>query len=201
MIRRRWRTSISYARVRKDELLFDSDHRMLTCALKSKLRVYKKTQKSQRLNLEALRHPTTARKYCQELRRTAEGVQHDVLVNRKWERIKKALVNKAAKTLGTTKYKQKEWITQETVNAIQTREKLKNKGANQKKVIDQRNRVKQLIRRDKSKYLDEKTAEIELANEIGHTREIYRLINTLGGSGDKKTITESLKDANGKNDN
>ena len=158
---------------------------MLTCALKSKLRVYKKTQKTQRLNLEALRHPTTARKYCQELRRTAEGVQRDATVNQKWERIKKAIVNTATKTLGTTKYKQKEWITQETVNAIQAREKLENKGANHKKVTDQRKRVKQLIRRDKSKYLDEKTVEIELANKKGHTLEMYRLINTLGGSGDK----------------
>ena len=38
-----------------------------------------------------------------------------------------------------------------------------------KKVTDQRKRVKQLIQRDKSKYLDEKTVEIELANKKGHT--------------------------------
>ena len=111
LIRRRWSTSISNARVRKDGLLLDSDQRMLTCALKSKLRVYKKTQKTQRLNLEALRYATKARKYCQELRRTAEGVQRDATVNQKWERIKKAIVKTAAKTLGTTKHKQKEWIT------------------------------------------------------------------------------------------
>ena len=197
LIRRRWRASISDTRVRKDGLLLDCDHRMLTCALNSKLRVYRKTQKTQRLNLEALRQPTTARKCCEELRRTAEGVQRDATVKQKWEPIKKAIVNTAAKTLGTIKYKQKERITQETANAIQTREKLKNKGANQKKVTDQRKRVKQLIRRDKSKYLDEKTAEIEIANEKEHTRQMYRLINTLGGSVDKKTITESLKDANG----
>ena len=75
LIRRRWRTSISDARVRKDELLLDSDHRMLTCALKSKLIVYKKTQKTQRLN--------------HDLRQTAGGVQHDVLVNQKWSVSKK----------------------------------------------------------------------------------------------------------------
>ena len=95
LIRRRWSTSISKARVRKDGLLLDSDQRMLACALKSKLRVYKKTQKTQRLNLEALRYATKARKHCQELRRTAEGVQRDATVNQKWERIKKAIVKTA----------------------------------------------------------------------------------------------------------
>ena len=74
-------------------------------------------------------------------------------------------------------------------------ESLKNKGAPRNKIKEQRKHIKKLLRRDKNNYIDDKTADIELANEKGHTREMYRLIRTLGGC--KKYTSETIKDSSG----
>ena len=195
LIKRRWRTAINDIRTRKDNLLIDSDHQMLKCKIKSKLKTYTKSYKAQRFNIEGLRNPATARQYCQELRKTAQAPPHDSTVNKKWEYIRDAMIKTAKKTIGKTQTKSKPWISQETLNAIKHRESLKNKGEPRNKIKEQRKHIKKLLRRDKNKYIDDKTADIELANEKGHTREMYRLIRTLGGC--KKHTSETIKNSSG----
>ena len=71
---------------------------------------------------------------------------------------------------------------------------MKARGAPRPKISAQRKQVKHLMR-DKNLYLDEKTAAIEKSNEMGHTRDMYRLIWTHDGS--KKNTTETVKSATG----
>ena len=124
LIRRRWRSAISDISTKSHDLLIDSDHKMLKGILRTKLKVYMKPLKSQRLALGALNQPTTARKFTQELRRGKVQFHEAASVNEKWESIKKSLNRAAEKCLEKTKLKNNYWITQETLNAIKTRENL-----------------------------------------------------------------------------
>ena len=192
LIKRRWRTAINDIRARSDKIWIDSDHRMVKCNLKTKLRTYVKTHRTVRLNLDALQHTGTSRKYCTALCSVTESTSN---VNQKWEILRDSMISSAKKNLGISCTVRKPWISDETLKAIRTRENLKAKGAELSKIAAQRKLVKKLIRKDKNCYLDMKSDQIEDANERGHTREMYRLIRTLSGA--KSSSSQTVKGLDG----
>ena len=92
----------SWYNFRGDGLFFDSNHKIVTCKLKSKLKVCTKRHKGERFNITALLHPTTARRYCQEFRSSAKALRPYSSDNDKWEQLKQTVKAAASKILGKT---------------------------------------------------------------------------------------------------
>ena len=123
-----------------------------------------------------------------------------------WNQIKEAFTTTCQEVLGKKDNKQKEWISQESLDKIDYRRK-KKAAANEARTRTEKElahaayaeahrEVKRSIRKDKDNFINELAERAEKAAQNGHTRTLYQTTRILSG---KRNIPEvPVKDAEGK---
>ncbi|XP_073820255.1 uncharacterized protein [Musca autumnalis] len=124
----------------------------------------------------------------------------------KWDDIATTCREVATSVIGTAQQPQKPWISNETLDAIKHRKRLRNillrAKTNEAKVLAKSNYrvaaniVKRLARRDKRLYFNMLTEQAEQASNIGNIHGVYETIKQMSGNNIRPIA--AIKDENGR---
>ena len=115
-----------------------------------------------------------------------------------WNKIKEVFTATCKQELGPKKYTNKDWISQESLDKVMERRRLKTAINNSRtraekmaaqQIYGEKNReVKRTIQKDKNVYLEELAEKAERAAADGHMRIVYQITKTLSGKRSKPVI-------------
>ncbi|GFR62503.1 endonuclease/exonuclease/phosphatase family protein [Elysia marginata] len=107
------------------------------------------------------------------LNATTEEMRPEELANKA-----KEIFTEASKHLKTKQQKQK-WLSDEALQKMQKRIMAKSKGQHHEDYKKKAREVKQIIRRDKKKYIEDKCEQIENNFSKNRSRDAYHIIKSL----------------------
>ena len=177
-----------------------SDHQLLVGTFKLRPAAHNNHNKHKRYNVSRLLNPQTQAAYESAL---SSNFQRGVCYE--WNYLANACKNTAESVLGISKREHKAWISEQTLQQIKIRRKLKQK-LNHTKATNERNkckeeyrqaarRVKQMTRADCEHFYNNIALDLEKASNTGNLRDVYSCIQEL--SGKSKTASSIIKDNNG----
>jgi hypothetical protein len=211
MINRMWRGSLQDVRVKRGADV-GSDHHLVTAKIKIKLRRNGPTKNTtKRFNVKMLREPKVREVFNLTLRNRFQALSiddddDDDNIEERWTLLTKAYSESAQEVIGHRKKSDKEWMSEDTWQAIANRKNEKAKilqckserlkELQQQKYTRANSKVKRSARRDKRRYLDGLAKEAEEAARRNEQSKVYQIIRTL--SGRKATTSVPIKDKSGK---
>jgi hypothetical protein len=199
MINGMWRRSLLDVRVKRGADV-GSDHHLVTAALKLKLRKTGSSPRGpQHHDVEKLRDPKTKTAFTLQLKNkfqvltdAVDQMQGDSGdINAKWQQFKTAYEQTCKACLGTKQRKRKEWITEDTWQAIENRRTLKKKvleakserlKERYKQQYREANRtVKRMSRTDKRNHINDLASQAEDAAQRGEQGRVYKITKMVCG--------------------
>lgn len=214
MINGVWRRSLLDVKIKRSADV-GSDHHLVTALIKTKL---KKTQAraatQPRFDTQRLRDNTVKAAFVSNLRNRFQILQNipeqqeDTNVNTSWKKVAALYTESSKKEIGYRKNKiKKDWIQQETRDAIEERREIKKKmlqtksprlRERQEKIYrDAHKKVKTLARRDKRKAMEHLAAEAQEAAARGEQGKLYKITKQVCGKF-KGSAGGPVKDKQGK---
>ena len=192
-----------------------SDHHLVVAQLKLKLkRAYRKTNIQKRFDTHQLKDDKVRSAFILGLRNRFQSLQdyqdeeNGNNVDKTWEQVANVFTDSSKENLGRIKrQKKKDWIQQETLNAMEERRNVK-KRLLQTKSSRMRERqevlykeihkkVKRLARRDKRCAMDQLALEAETAASKGEQGRLYNITRKICGKF-KGNANGPVRDKNGK---
>ncbi|GFR75769.1 endonuclease-reverse transcriptase [Elysia marginata] len=139
-----------------------------------------------------------SKEYCIEvsnkfeaLNAATEEIRPEELANKA-----KEIFTEASKHLKTKQQKKQKWLSDEALQKMQERRMAKSKGLHHEDYKKKVREVKQIIRRDKKKYTEDKCEQIENNfSKKNRSRDAYNIIKNLTKTFQPKSIV--IKDENG----
>ena len=190
-ISKKFRRSLQDVRVKRGADVA-SDHHLLTARLKLKLKKNKTetTANRQKYNVSLLRDAEKQGEFRLKLSNKFEVLQ-DLLedensIDSQWQHIKDALISTCQEVVGYRKFQQKEWISTETQQRIQTRKEKKalvtnsRTRASKAKAQEEYTNINR-IKADKRKYIDNLAEEAEDAARNENMKQLYDTTRKLSG--------------------
>ncbi len=184
LIERRWLTSVKLCRTYQGADIM-SDHSLVLCNIRLRLKRIPKRIPTKKRNLEALREPETANMYKAEVdaNLTTEGIRDLSSVETKAERLKWIIEHAVHKTVPLKEVAKRQWISEETLTLAKKKRQLKLQMKDSVEITARYkalcNEVRKSARKDKQKWLEGKCQEIEDNTGEHRTREVYKLIKTI----------------------
>ena len=184
-----------------------SDHHLVICKLRLKLKAAKKLQEQsgKKYNVSSLKKKETLNSFKISLKNRYEALDCDVDLDTLWTGVKQMYTDTCDSILGKTNHQRKPWIEDDTWEKIEERRGRKQKKNNshtdeEKATADaqyeEANReVKRSTRRDKRKYFDDLADRAEKASKEYNIREMYQTMNLLAGK--KSTPDRPVKNKDG----
>ena len=175
LISRRRRTSITNTFSTRC-FLTDTDHKPVISDIKLKVEAYTKKAEVVRYNLESLRKPDVAEKFrdmLYEKFEAAEETRDVVDVEAQWSQLKTVLHEAAEKNLGKTEHSWNPWISNDTIELIKQRARVRN----WPRKAELRKKIKKAVRRDKTAYYN-LAQEMANADENGNPKRSTQLSNS-----------------------
>ena len=169
----------------------DSNHEMLKATFKIRLRTMKKFQMPIRYDTSNIgkEYCIEVSNKCEALNATTEEMRPEVLANKT-----KAIFSEASQQLKTKQQKKHKWLSDEALQKMQGRRMAKSKGQHLEDYKKKAREVKQIIRRDKKKYIEDKCKQIENNFSKNRSRDAYNIIKSLTKTFHSKT--DVIKDEN-----
>ena len=155
-------------------------------------KVYKKTPKCFRQDVNALRTPKVADSFRKELALKLEKLPSGSDVNCCWNGIKEALAKSAGKCIPKKKPIRNPLISPTTLELTVKRKRART--TKSKKKISRE--IKRQVRIDKNRFYESTADDIITADEHGNTRKVYNAVRKLTGT--KDPSIDTVKDENGK---
>ena len=179
LVNRRWRTSVSATRTLPGADC-GSDHEMLMCVFKFRLKCFKKSPKPIRYDLQEIPlnilYKIEIKNRFRALLDTAEEVEPNEMA----EEITQIYKEAAANHLPKKEITKKPWITKETIEAIEKRKTTKQKnGYSTTEYREAQKHVKQLLKRDKKDFLHPTLFDIETPQAKLKHKKMFEGINNL----------------------
>lgn len=207
-INRLWRKSLQDVRVRRGADA-GSDHHLVTAKIKIKLSNNGPGKKLLRkFDVKRLRNPSTRQEFNLAVQNRFNILSTDAgesSVEEQWKQVESIYSNSAKDTVGYKKRNDKEWISQDTLLAIDERKKEKAKiltcksqrlRAIQQQIYQRANtKVKRLARRDKRTFIDGLAKEAEEAARRKEQGTVYKITRKLCGKSGPMNLP--VKDKNG----
>jgi len=167
-----------------------SDHHLVTAKLRLKLKKNGPDQERRRAryNINYLKDPRVLEAYKTTVSNRYQVLQElldeeSPCIEAQWKNIKEALNTACQETLGKKKPKHKDWITPETLKKIQERKEKKaavnnsrtrsGKAAAQSEYTRVNTEVKNCIKADKRKHIDDLATEAEEAASSRNMKKLY----------------------------
>ncbi|GFS26984.1 endonuclease-reverse transcriptase [Elysia marginata] len=107
----------------------------------------------------------------------------------------KEIFTEASKHLKTKQQKKQKWLSDEALQKMQERRIAKSKGQHHEDYKKKAREVKQIIRPDKKKYIEDKCEQIENNFSKNRSRDAYNIIKSLTKTFQPKSVV--IKDENG----
>ena len=206
-INKKFRTSMLDVRVKRGADIA-SDHHLLICQFRLKLKAAKKLQAATgfRYNVAALQSKAKLESFRISLQNRFEVLEDSVDLDTQWNSTRDMFLSTCKETLGKKNSRRKPWITDETWSKIETRREKKEKrntsNTDEEKVAaeeeysEAEKEVKRSTRRDKRRYIEDLATQAEKAAAMHNSRELYRLTKQMAG---KATSCDApVKDKRGK---
>ena len=164
---------------------------MLKATFKIRLRTMKKFQMPIRYDSSNIskEYSIEVSNKFEALNATTEEMRPEVLANKT-----KAIFTEASKQLKTKQQKKHKWLSDEALQKMQGRRMAKSKGQHLEDYKKKAREVKQIIRRDKKKYIEDKCKQIENNFSKNRSRDAYNIIKSLTKTFHSKT--DVIKDEN-----
>ena len=189
IINGKWRHSLLDVRVKRNADI-GSDHNLLVAKVKIKLRKAKiASVTNQRIAIEKLKDQATRTNYCTTLRNRFNVLQNDTAMT--IDSFNNTILETAKECIGFRKKIRKEWMTENTWNAIEERKRIRNRMLNAKSPrlkerfqIEYREKDKEIkssARRDKKTHTEHLTEEAQNAASKGDLNTLYKITRTLSG--------------------
>lgn len=184
-----------------------SDHHLVVGKLQLKLRKHDNVRVRWKYNVESLQDKTTQQNYQQKIITTIHDLRREegTTIEDKWNMAKEAFITSLEESVGRKKKKNKPWIKQSTLDAMDERKILNEKLLNartrsettrlQSEYTDKHKEVKRRVKEDKIKYVEELAKEAEEAAEHRNMKELYNITRTL--SGKKNAPEKPVRDKSG----
>ena len=191
-IGKKFRRSLLDVRVKRGADIA-SDHHLLICQLRLKLKAVKKLQDTTgyRYNVEALKNRGKLDAFRISLQNRFQVLEDAEDLDTQWENTRDMFLHTCDDILGKKNTRRKPWISDDTWSKVETR-RLKKEKRNTattqegKESADREHsaadvEVKRSTRRDKRKYFEDLATKAEAAAESRNTRELYRITKQLSG--------------------
>ena len=189
-INQRWRTALQDVKAIRGADI-DSDHHLVLCKLKLKLKKMKRAPRERLFNSQKLKDPATQQAFSIELSNRfhlLNDIPADDLDDY-CNKVQETFLTTSEITLGYQESKRKPWISETTWELIEERRKLKYSalagGSNPYQSDPYRvksREVKNSARNDKRRFIESKAQEAEDAEKRGDTRTLYKITRELTGS-------------------
>ena len=211
MINGMWRRSLLDVRTKRSADV-GSDHHLVTAFIQMKLKKAEARRTTQmRFDTQRLTDTTMKHAFISDLRnrfQVLENLTDEQDVDTTWKQVVTLFTESSKENLGHRKKKtNKEWIQQETLDAIKERREIKKRllqtksprlQERQEEMYREAHRkVKRLARRDKRDAMDRLAAEAEEAAAKGEQGKIYKITKRVCGKF-KGSIGGPIKDKQGK---
>ena len=205
-INQRWRTAmLDVCAIRGGDI--SSDHNLVLCKLRLKLKRTKKEATQKLFNSMKLRDPNTRDAFSIELSNSFHLLNEIPVddLNEYCKKVKDTFISTSQLTLGFKEVSRKPWISDQTWNLIEERKALKQRilackeedRINITEMYREKNRaVKRSAKKDKRNYLEDKATEAQEAAAVGDSRTLYKITRQLTGSW--KTQPAVVRDKEGK---
>ena len=209
-----WRRSLLDVKVKRSADV-GSDHHLVTASIKTKLKKIEARPNIQaRFDTQQLRDNKVKAAFITDIKNRFQILQNisdqpeEANVDAKWKEIATLYTESSKKKIGYRKKKtQKDWIQQETLDAIEERREIKKKMLQTKSPrLHERQeeiyraahkKVKRLARLDKREALEKLAAEAEEAAARGEQGRLYKIIKQASGRF-KRNTGGPIKDKQGK---
>ena len=194
-----WRRSLYDVKVKRGADV-GSDHQLVVATLKLKLRkIKKKEARRKTFNTDKLKDAAIRNDFKIKLQNkfqaladlenhTQPGTDE---IDSKWSNIKKTYIKTAEECLGFKKSNHKEWMTGETLQAINKRRNTKKKCLDAKsqrlkvrldeQYQEENREVRRRARADRRRYLEELANEAEEAAQNGNQGQVYKITKVISG--------------------
>ena len=191
-INRKFRTSMLDVRVKRGADIA-SDHHLLICQLRLKLKAAKKLQSATgfRYNVAALQSKAKLDSFRISLQNRFEVLEDSVDLDTQWNNTRDMFLSTCKETLGKKNSRRKPWISDETWRKVETRREMKEKRnhsntevekvASEREYTEAEKEVKRSTRRDKRRYVEDLATQAEEAAEKRNSRELYRITKQMAG--------------------
>ena len=170
-----------------------SDHHLVVGKLQLKLRKHDSVKVRWKYNVESLQDKAVQQNYQQKLMTNIHDLRRDEgsSIEDKWKMAKEAFITSLEESVGRKKKKNKPWIRQSTLDAMDERKILNEKLLNartrsettrlSREYKDKHKEVKRCVKEDKIQYVEELTKEAEEAAEHRNMKELYNITRMLSG--------------------
>ena len=184
-----------------------SDHNLVLCKLRLKLKRTRKEATQRLFNSLKLRDPTTRNAFSMELSNRFQLLDEIPVddLNEYCTKVKDTFTSTSQLTLGFRDVSRKPWISDQTWQLIGERKTLKqrllgSKDEDRRTITDmhrEKNRaVKRSAKEDKMNYLKDNATEAQGAAAVGDSRTLYKITRELTGAW--KTQNTVVRDKEGK---
>ena len=184
-----------------------SDHNLVLCKLRLKLKRTKKEATLRLFNSMKLRNSSTRDAFSMELANRFNLLSEIPVddLNEHCNKVRDTFISTSQLTLGFKEVSRKPWISDDTWTLIEERKALKqrilgcsnkDKGTFMDMYREKNRAVKGSAKKDKKSYLEDKALEAQEAAEVGDSRTLYKITRQLTGSW--KTQSTVVKDKEGK---
>ena len=181
LVQGRWRSSFMSAKTLPGADC-GSDHQLLVCTMKMKLRRIKRQQKPVRFDVTKINEQyrvEVKNKFQSLLEKDSEDSTPEEL----WQSIKEVVSKTAHRTLPRCKKKKKPWLTGEVFRLADQRRNVKSQGLKNKDQCSEYSelsrRIQRQIRRDKTSFINMKCAAVERDCRTGNAKDMYKGIKDL----------------------
>ena len=195
-ISRKWTASLKDVRTKRGADV-NSDHVLLLAKVKLSLRAKKMKVERRKLDVKRLRDEKVRDEFSLEIYNRFEVLMDEDVedIDSYWMEYRDAVKETGEKVLGFEKRERKEWISEETWEAIEERKEVK-KRLNRENDLrsdereewkqqysEKEKEVKTRVRRDKRRYMDEKASEAEEAAKVNDSRTLFQISKELSKRG------------------
>ncbi|XP_017302944.1 craniofacial development protein 2-like [Diaphorina citri] len=170
-VNNRFRNSITNAKSRPGADC-GSDHNPVIINLRIKLKKLMKPSISKKWNLTKAKCPVVKNQFSSKISNKLENINKDNYqsdnINQNWTNLKEVINSTAEEVVGKDKSKaKKKWMTQEILNLMEERKKLKNGNEEERKKYKDLNRtIQKLCRHKKEEFLNNQCMEAERLEAI-----------------------------------
>jgi len=209
-IRQKFRRSMQDVRVQRGADAA-SDHHLVVTKLKLKLKKNHARNKARdRFNTNFLSERATAEKFAVTVKNKYQVLQEileddETNICTAWQHIKETWINSCEEVLGKKRRQHQQWISHDTLKKVETRKQKKAeinnsrtraaKAAAQVEYTTANKNVKQSVKADKRKFIENLADEAEEASQKGNMKELYDTTKKLTGKYNK--ADRPIKDKEG----
>ena len=180
----------------------DSDHRLVVISIRLKLRSRPKEKRGRHFDVKCLQDAATKAAFVNTIEQGFQGRRTEGSIEDRWKNLKQCILESGEKHLGRKKKKQKNWISDSTMQIIDTKRKAyrqwqecRTDAGRQNEYRTLRKAVRKAVKDDREKWLRTMMKETEDSLKRNRQGDFFRKLRDINA--DKVKPTSTILDESG----